>query len=508
MTDPLRVTSTTHPRLYEIDTRSWLSRLSARHGRRIRLGDVPSEEIKAIVELGFDLVWLMGVWKTGAAGRRIWRASPWLRESRARLLPDGSDRDVAGSPFAVAAYEVSDELGGEEGLATLRRRLADAGLGLILDFVPNHTAMDHPWVQRFPQWYVLGDKDLRVACPTDYFRSARRHWVAHGRDPNFPAWPDTAQLDYRNPDVHRAMIRVLRDVATRCDGVRCDMAMLVLGDVVRSTWGGRSSEPIGGQAPVGEFWWHAIHAVREAYPRFLFIAEAYWGLEWRLQQLGFDYTYDKTLLDRLTAGDGPAVAAHLRAEEEYQRRSVRFLENHDEPRASGVFGPERHRAAAVLAATVPGMLMIHEGELDGARLRAPVQFGRRPAEPVDEELRTFYRDLLRVTGTDPFRRGTANRIEPLAASPDDRSHEWIVARLWVGPRRSRRLAVVNLAPWPAQAVLPLAVNDIACDSLVFDDLFGPTRLVADSSEVSSRGFRIDLPPYGYHLFRIVGSRPQ
>src|SRR5690606_8887878 len=127
----------------------------------------------------------------------------------------------------------------------------------------------------------------------------------------------------------------------------------------------------------GEFWAEAIDAVRQKNPGFLMIAEAYWDLEWRLLSLGFDYTYDKRLLDRLHSGEAGPVRAHLSGDMEYQERQVRFLENHDETRARAAFSPAQQRAAAVIAATSPGMRFFHEGELEGRTLHLPVQLGRR-----------------------------------------------------------------------------------------------------------------------------------
>ena len=290
-----------------------MARLSARDGRRVGLGDVRARDIDPIAELGFDLVWLTAAWTIGSSSRRLARSSPTLRDRRAELLPDGTDDDIVGSPYAVSAYEPPDNLGGAAGLAKLRQRLGEAGIGLILDFVPNHTASEHLWVRRHPEWFVHADSGHRAVDPDGYFevRSDGRHWIAHGRDPNFPPWTDTAQLDYRHPDVPRAMTQALKEVATRCDGVVCSMAMLVLDDVFRSTWSGRSIPPSVAEeaSPFGEFWWHATRAVHEVYPKFLLIGEAYWDHEWRLQQLGFDFTYDKPLTDRLVAGDVPAVVA-------------------------------------------------------------------------------------------------------------------------------------------------------------------------------------------------------
>lgn len=511
MRPPLRVRNARHPVLYEIDTRSWLERLTRLHGRRVQLGDVPTEALEPILRTGADLVWLMGVWRTGPAGRRASRGAPWLEPEARAILPDFEPSDIVGSPYAIAAYEVAPVLGGEEGLARFREQLAGSGVGLVLDFVPNHTATDHPWVRRHPDWYVNADRDQAQADPDSWFTvraDGRTRRIAHGRDPYFPAWRDTAQLDYRVPELRAAMADVLRQVASRCDGVRCDMAMLVLEDVFCATWQGRSSTPATGDAPAGEFWWHAIRNLRDRYLDFMLIAEGYWGLEHRLQQVGFDYTYDKVLIDRLRSGRGEDVAGHLHADIDFQRRSVRFLENHDEPRAAAVLAGPRQQAAAVVAATAPGMLLLHDGQLDGARLRAPVELGRRPDEPVDPAIRAFYDRLLAAINAPAFRRGTPVRLEPRATWQGDPTHAAFVAWLWVGPRRSLRLAVVNLGSTTGRCFLPLGMPDFAGRSIVLEDLLGDARYVRDGDDLLARGLFLEMPPDGYHLFRIGGHAPR
>lgn len=226
MKAPLRVRGTRHPVMYELDVRSWLARLTVRSGRRVKLGNIPRVEIESILSTGADLVWLMGVWRTGPAGRRVSRTKPGLADEAAAILPDFSPGDIVGSPYAVAAYEVADGLGGEHGLAALRQQLAERGVGIALDFVPNHTAMDHPWVRRHPDWYVQASLGGAESDPADWFAvrsDGRIVRLAHGRDPNYPAWPDTAQLDYRVPGLRAAMAEMLLQVASRCDGIRCDM---------------------------------------------------------------------------------------------------------------------------------------------------------------------------------------------------------------------------------------------------------------------------------------------
>ena len=285
-----------YPALYQVNTRVRLSELAQGLGRRATLDDIPDAELDLLAADGFDLVWFLGVWQTGDAARCVSQSRPeWLAEYRT-VLPDFCEDDVCGSCFAVREYKVHQEFGGDEALARLRRRLKSRGLRLILDFVPNHMAPDHPWVARAPGLLRAGNGGAAGRAAPELLPRRQRDGgarvLAHGRDPYFDGWPDTLQLNYGNPALQQAMREELGRIADRCDGVRCDMAMLVLPDVFASTWG-ISAQP---------FWPQATEAVRAKVPGFLFMAEVYWDLEWTLQQQGFDYTYDKRLYDRLEEG--------------------------------------------------------------------------------------------------------------------------------------------------------------------------------------------------------------
>ena len=142
------------------------------------------------------------------------------------------------------------------------------------------------------------------------------------------------------------MIQTLNEIAGQCDGVRCDMAMLMMNDVFSRTWGA-----FVGAAPPQDYWPSVIGPVRADHPGFVFIAEAYWDLEWALQQQGFDYCYDKRLYDRIVHGPPEQARLHLSADLPYQQGLVRFIENHDETRAVAAFGPARSQTAAVAALT-------------------------------------------------------------------------------------------------------------------------------------------------------------
>ena len=101
-------------------------------------------------------------------------------------------------------------------------------------------------------------------------------------------------------------------------------------------------------------------------------------MEWTLQQQGFDYCYDKRLYDRLAHEAAESVRGHLQADAAYQERLLRFIENHDEPRAAATFEPAQARAAAVAMSTLQGARLYHDGQLEGRRTHIPVFLGRGP----------------------------------------------------------------------------------------------------------------------------------
>ncbi len=484
-----------YPSLFQINTRVRLSELTAELGRPATLDDIPDAELDRLAADGFDLVWFLGVWQTGEAARRVSRSkTEWLAEYR-RILPNFREEDVTGSCFAVRDYRVHVDFGGDEALARLRARLKHRGLRLILDFVPNHMAPDHPWVTKHPDFFVGGTEEQLAAQPQNYCRLGQgpgARVLAHGRDPWFDGWPDTLQLDYGNPALQEAMLGELRRIARQCDGVRCDMAMLVLPEVFEKTWG-ISAQP---------FWPRATEAVRAKVPGFLFLAEVYWDLEWTLQQQGFDYAYDKRLYDRLVEGHARPVREHLHAGLDFQDRLARFLENHDEPRAAATFAPEVHRAAAVLTFLTPGLRFFHQGQREGKRVRIPVHLGRGPDEAPDAPSATFYDRLLGCLKDPAFRDGRWQLLECRPAWDGNGTWDSFAAFSWSGPYDERRLVAVNYAGHQGQCYVGMPWRDLDGRTWRLQDLTGPAVYDRPGSDLVWQGLYLDMPAWGYHVFAV------
>ncbi len=482
-----------NPVIYEINTWVWLSELSRTHGKHITLATVPEEEWDALAAYGFDAVWLMGVWERSPAGIAISMRNEGLLVDFRRALPDFSPEDNVGSPYCVRRYVVDQHLGGPEGLAVARKKLAKRGLRLILDFVPNHVAPDHPWVTEHPDYFIQGSSDDLVQKPGEFFQTGD-NVLALGRDPFFAPWPDVVQLNGFHPDLRKAIIETVESIAGQCDGMRCDMAMLLMTPIFERTWGPRA-----GPRPEKEYWPEVIQGVRKRFPDVLFIAEAYWDKEWELQQQGFDYCYDKRLYDRLEHGPAESVRLHLCADLPYQEKLVRFIENHDEPRAAATFSDQKARAAAVTVATLPGARLFHEGQFEGRRVRLPVFLRRRFDEITDKSLQEFYHSLLQILRSKDFREGEWKLCER-TGWPDNDSYLNVVAWCWhIEGEAERHLIVVNLSAIRSQAQVRLPWTEVSGRFWQLTDPLQKTAFDRASDELQASGLHVDLEPWGYHL---------
>lgn len=484
-----------YPSLYQINTRVYLNALSKELGRPATLDDFPDFELERFADMGFDWIWLLGVWQTGELSREVSRKREDLLTEFLYYLPDLQDADICGSCFAITGYSVNRVLGGEAALTRLRQRMAGLGIRLMLDFIPNHTALDHPWISLHPEYYIAGDQTDLLNQPQNYHRlppELGSAILAYGRDPYFSGWTDTYQLDYSNPDLQVAMLAELVQASSLCDGLRCDMAMLILPDIFERTWGRRPTD----------FWPGAIEAVRMEHTGFVFMAEVYWDQEWTLQQQGFDYCYDKRLYDRLRQGAARPVREHLSAGLDYQDKLVRFLENHDEPRAAATFPVKMHEAAAVISFLTPGMRFFHQGQLQGFEKRLPVHLGRDTGEAGNPHLMAFYSRLLAALKQPAAGDGEWRQLEPLPAWEGNWTWDCFVAFTWQAGAGVQLLGVVNYAPNSSQCYLRLPSSELPGRKVVLRDLFSQIIYERDSETFFQSGLYLDLPPWGYHVFEI------
>jgi glycosidase len=486
------------PVIYEINTWVWLNDLGRRYRRPLTLQTIPSEEWDAFSGLGIDAVWLMGIWERSPAGLRIARQLHNLKTAYRAALPDYSDADVIGSPYSIRRYRVDEHLGGSEGLAKARGELSKRGIRLILDFVPNHLARDHFWIRDHPSFFIQGDESDLHQHPDDFFK-ANGKIFACGKDPYLPSWTDTVQLNAFNPQMRASAIEVLRSISRQCDGVRCDMAMLVINEVFENSWGIRAGQP-----PETEYWCDVISAVRRSHPDFLFLAEAYWDRERELHRQGFDYCYDKCLYDRLMGGSAEDVRLYLRADVVYQKKLIRFLENHDEPRAADVFPFEKLSAAAFAVSLLPGAKLIYEGQFEGRRVKLPVQLGRRRAEKTNHEAMIFYSRLMKIVQKAQLQNAEWRLCERTGWS-DNESCLNIIAWSW-GKHEERYLAALNFSNFQSQARIPFPWLDFPKGTLQLVDLFSGAVYQREGRELLDPGLYVDLPPWGFHFLecRIPG----
>ncbi len=485
-----------NPKLYEINTRIWIRRF----GKGNTLGSIPLKYFEELADKGINAVWLLGVWKTcdSLIDKHCFENN--LISDYSKALKDWKREDVIGSPFAIDDYVLNPELGNFSELEKLRNKLNKLGIKLILDFIPNHFGADTHIIEKNPDIFLKGDEKLFTDDPYTFFKDKYKGNIyTHGRDPLFPAWLDTIQVNYFSEEAREFMIDKLLKLTEVCDGVRCDMAMLQLNNVFQNTWlGVLNKREI--KKPKEEFWKSAIERIKKKRDDFTFIAEVYWDLEWQLQQLGFDFTYDKHLTDKLAAKDIQEVKAHLMADRDYQFKSIRFLENHDELRAVEKFGKKESLAAAVLISTIQGMKLYYDGQFEGKKIRLPVQLGREPNEKVSSTTISFYMKLLSITKDKIFSEGEWTMLGPLPAANDNYSNENIFTWQWkLG--EDIRLVVINFSEITSQCRLKLNLASVS-NEIKLIDLLNDVEYTRSLSEIRTIGLFIELKSYRSHIFAL------
>ncbi len=393
----------------------WLHQLSQRYGRPIhRLDQIPEEELARLAARGINGLWLIGLWQRSPASQRIKQLT--------------GQPDAAASAYAVYAYRIADELGGEAALDVLRQRAAAHGIRLGADVVPNHTGLDAPWVIEHPDWFLQTDhppfpaytfhgpdlsSDPRVAIRIEdhYYdrsdaavvfqwqdrRTGQTRYIYHGNDGTSIPWNDTAQLNHLRADVREALIQTLLAVARRFPIIRLDAAMTLTRQHYRRLW---FPEPgTGGAIPSRaafampreafdramprEFWLEVVERMAAEAPDTLLLAEAFWMLEgYFVRTLGMHRVYNAAFMHMLRDQDNAAFRRLIRETLEFDpqilKRYVNFMSNPDEAPAGVQFGDgDRYFGVCTLMVTLPGLPMFAHGQWEGLREQYGHEF-RRP----------------------------------------------------------------------------------------------------------------------------------
>lgn len=477
----------------EINTWVWIYDLENKYGKPLTLDLIPNSEWDEMKDLGFNTIWLMGIWCRSPMGQKISQENTGLFEEYSRSLPDWKLDDLPGSPYCIKDYSVDPRFGGNHALAVLRKTLNHRGMKLILDFVPNHIALDHKWINSHPDYLIPGDELDLLRSPRDFLQT-REGIFCKARDPFFPPWQDVAQLNAYSSAYRKAAANELKQIGQLCDGVRCDMAMLMLNRVFSYTWQKRA-----GEAPSTEFWNDIIPVVRKTYPEMIFIAEVYWGLEWDLQQVGFDFCYDKRLYDRLIQESAWTVRQHLQADVNFQKHLIRFSENHDEERTAAKLSISRLKAASIVFSTLPGAALFYEGQWTGRRARNHVLLGRRVQEPINAEVLAFYQQLIpeisKISPDDDW------QMCSIKGWVDNQTYLDLIAFSWQ-TQKKKLLIVVNYSDQSSQGRITLPWKVANNSSVKFTDLFGKEPFQRDGTELINEGLFVNLPPWGFHYFTV------
>lgn len=483
--------------MLEVNTRIWIKRF----GKNTLLSEIPAEYIEKLSTLGIEILWLMGVWKTSSKlAEKCCFGSEAVTEYT-KALEDWKKADVIGSPFAIDDYILNPELGVERDLLILKEKLNKKGIKLFLDFIPNHLGADSSLINSHPDIFLKTDQESYLRDPYTFYEYKNNNtiYIAHGRDPFFPPWTDTAQLNFFEEKTRDFLIEKLIYISTIADGVRCDMAMLPLNNVFFNTWSGPLSKS-GYKKPADEFWQTAIKKTKQNNKNFIFLAEAYWDLERELQKLGFDYTYDKTLMDKIVNHDIPAIRAHLNSDQEFQLKSVRFIENHDEPRAARNLGIPKSLAAAVIISTIQGVHFYYDGQFEGKKIKLPVQLGREPLERISREVLEFYNNLLRITNNNIFKYGNWQLFYPEFVDPNDNTNENILAWQWE-LENDFRIIIINYSDVVSRCRIKLDM-ETKTHKIRFEDLLTSKIYQRSAKEIKSPGLFIELKEYQSHIFSV------
>ena len=484
----------TNPHVLEVNAKIWFHQMKRDFGRNITLSDIPESYIVKLKAAGFDALWLMGVWEESLTSRQIARSDGPINNYLKRIVPDYTTEDVFGSPYSICSYNVDKYLGTNEDLLKFKAKLNENGMALILDFVGNHFSVDHPLTWQEPEMFISSNEE-----PQDknlFYQNKNGVWLAHGKDPYFAPWTDSAQLNLFNPKTRQMLEESLMKVCPLCDGLRCDMVMLMLNKVHREIWG----KYLKFDTPREEFWPSVIQKVKEKYPFFTFIAEVYWGLEAEIQSLGFDFTYDKILYDRLLFSNPTQIAAHLGAEHLYQKKTIRFIANHDEEAPLTAFGSQaRSFAAAAVAYTLSGARLFTASQICGDKYRLPIQY-QPLVRHVDNKVKSFYLKFLEIINHPCFHGGQWSLKAAQSCDGNDLSYQNILTWIWT-QNTTCKVIVINYSD--NKSKFKIFIDKLPkTENIHLKDEISDSLINLSYEDVKKNGLFLEFDPYEFKILSV------
>ena len=476
-----------HPFLYEINTRPWLYELSKKYGKTItKLRDIPLEEFDYLKENGVDIVWMMGVWKLGNYGLEFDKKANY-----SKYLPDWTTDDVIGSPYAVYEYTCNPELGNDEDLLWLRNQLNLKGLKLMLDFVPNHSAVDAPQATEHPEMYIRAPKEII------YENRYTDTGLAYGANKDHFTWMDVLQWNYWENETIEYMKNNIINMLEYADAIRCDVAYQELNDVFAITWPEELSY-YNYSNPNFEFWSYAISEAKKINPNVIFLAEAYNdSYNEMLINLGFDYAYNRNILKKLMVSAQEFKDYIKDKTGSFWNDKANFVENHDELRVVYNMGgnDKRAKAAGTIGATIGGMIFMNHGQWEGKQNMLDVHLRRGEYEPINEAMQNHYKKLNKIIRNNAFRSHNFYYIENMSGDKKDDFIAYIRE-----DEESHYLVVVNYSEKDGCSNIPIYNIKGYRYSLLFDVL-NDKEYINNVDIARNKGINVCLKAWESHIFK-------
>ena len=483
-----------YPSIYQISTRPFLYSLSQQYNKTIKtLREIPEKVFEKFKSKKFDYIWFMGVWQIGEYGLKHDRETKSLISNYQKNLPDYTTDDAIGCPFSIIDYICNKEIcpNGDEDLLYLKKKLNSMGIRLMVDFIPNHFSLDSVLINENKDYFIQAPKN-NSNDSNKYFENG----IAYGNMQYSSPWTDVAQLNYYNLETRKMMKKKLLRIAELSDGVRCDMAYIILNDYFYETWKNELNF-YGWKKPNEEFWSSAIKEVKKSYPDFKFLAEVYGDFYKNLINLGFDYTYDKELLDRFKSGHMDNIRNWISNTDNYNLHLCRFIENHDDNRATEIFGYniKRTNISALAIYTLPGMKFYFQDQWFGYKNKLDVHLRRSKSENKNKETMEFYDKFFNIINKNIFKNGDYTYLYP-----EGDSYWRLICISWRNnDNEEKLLVVVNYTDEKGWGKVKL--NDISGSGMIqLKELLSGECYERNRDEIRNSGLYVGLDAFSAQIF--------